>query len=94
MKYTYDFDAISEYLRTLKEGEKVVETSGCMSGMGGTIKKSQHPTNGGDHLVVSWDSPEAVKAMNGLMVTAITGGTRRPHEAHLNFKTKLKETEA
>jgi len=90
----YDHDAICKYIRTLKEGEKVVETGGCMSGMGGTIIMSKHPYKDEDHLAVAWDSPEAISAMGGLMTTSITGGTRRLHEVDLTFLAKEPDEKA
>jgi hypothetical protein len=85
-EYVYDHDAIKAYLNTIQEGERVVETEGCMSGMEGTVVMlPDHYDKNSLCRCVKWDHSEA---MGGQMTTSITGGTRRLDDKGLDFKIK------
>ena len=58
-----------KYLSKLKEGDRVIETDGCMRGRAGTVYISE---NGGGKCVM-WDKRDDEE---GQMGTSVTGGTR------------------
>jgi len=64
-------DSILDYLRSLKVGERVIETgNSCMTGKCGVVYMSDDPEHG---LCVLWDGPEKFG-------TGVTHGTRRLRE--------------
>ena len=67
-------DEVREYLRSLKPGERVIETGqSCMTGRKGTVYISENEMTKGS-ICVRWDK---LPGENGTMGTSATWGTRR-----------------
>jgi hypothetical protein len=76
-----DKDPVIRYLRSLRVGERVIETSKSMTfGWTGTTFMSKTPGHG---LCVKWDNI----IDGGQMSTACTGGTRRIRDVLMVFNT-------
>lgn len=79
----FDYDAARKYLNTLKEGERVIETSrSAFWNRHGTVYIKSEPEGG---VCVLWDPDEGETARMG---TSVTWGTRRLSD-HLADTYKL-----